>query len=503
MVSICILNWNNLSELQITLAKLRSLSIEHEVIVYDQGSTDGSKYYLSQLQLPNLTVILNDKNVGNSISRNVMIRKAKYDYILLLDADIIPIDNSIEMLYEFLSSNPEYSIIGYNWNFCTKNWNEVTEREISISINDVYTNGELSTALTQYGLFRRNHLLECPFPEFFPFDREGWGAEDDLVGLTILENNLGHIGMVNGRCYYHNSKSSWRQLKDEVARLYAIRYVYYRYFQWFLDGVEKKKSLQTKVLSLTNLDIVKYFYKIGDNLGDVATDFIFKEIFPFFRLYKKSGNLLLFGGSIYDHVPNAALEFNNHFSKVEMFGVGLSHEREILDYSTEVSIHPRGHSTYNMLAGDPINLHPPVGDVLQLFSLLPLPEYSDSLNSLHIVDAYGFDAGEEEGFLVSKFNNHLNSVHQYLNLVEFLEKLTAHKEVRSSQIHPFFISLMMGNGGKLIPKDYRSQDLLYFNGLNFSMTREQAKNLRINIQQGIPKFIDSFFKVLLKYKVNV
>ena len=62
---------------------------------------------------------------------------------------------------------------------------------------------------------------------------------------------------------------------------------------------------------------------------------------------------------------------------------------------------------------------------------------------------------------------------------------------------------MMGNGGKLIPKDYRSQDLLYFNGLNFNMTREQAKNLRINIQQGIPKFIDSFFKVLLKYKVNV
>lgn len=501
MISICILNWNNLSELQITLAQLRNLPIEHEIIVFDQGSTDGSKYYLEQLTLPNLTTILSPTNIGNSLSRNQMVSKAKYDYVLLLDADIIPIKNSIENLLKFLQEHHEYSIIGYNWNYCTKNWSEVTPYEVPISIQDVYTNGELSTALTQYGLFRKQHLLSCPFPEFFPFDREGWGGEDDLVGLAILENELGNIGMINGRCYYHNSKSSWRQLKDEVARLYAIRYIYYVYYFWFLSPSQKIQALSSKKIPSVDLDLTKYHYKVGENLGDVATDYIFKTFFPFFNLDESSENLFMFGGSIFDHIPNAEKEFQKVFKKVEMFGVGIANEEEILDYEvSEISIHPRGNRTYDLLLNANIKLKNPVGDPLQLFTLFPLPKYSDTNSILEVVDPYGYFKELKQGYLVSKFNLELNKTFPYLDLPNFLSTLTTVGKVFSSQIHPYFISLMMGNGAKLIPKDNRSEDLKYFSNLKFNMSRHQAQNLRLEIQKTIPKFVDSLFKVLLKYK---
>ena len=211
MISICILSMNRLDTLKLTFEVLKNLRIENEVIVFDQNSTDGSVEFLKEQD--NVKLFISDTNVGNSVSRNKMIQSCKYDYILLLDSDIVPIKNSIECLYEFMIQNNEYSFIGYHYNQYSDNLSKVTPIENGIQINDVITGIRL--ALTQYGLFRRNDLLKCPFPEFEPFNQKGWCAEDDMVGMAINDGGVGLTGMVKGRVYYHNHpKSSWEYIGD-------------------------------------------------------------------------------------------------------------------------------------------------------------------------------------------------------------------------------------------------------------------------------------------------
>jgi hypothetical protein len=298
---------NAVGTLKKTFEVLKSLNIEHEILVWDQNSNDGSVEFLKLN--PTVKLYCSSKNVGNSISRNKMIRDSKYDYILLLDSDIVPIENSIECLYQFMMNNIEYSFIGYDYNNHSTNIDEITPFEFGINVDDVKTG--IRIALTQYGLFRKKDLLLCPFPEFYPFNQEGWGAEDDMIGMAINDGGVGLTGMVKGRMYYHNhSKSSWNYINDEVHRLYALRYIIYKYFSLFLSGDQKIQTLQSNEIPLTCLDLTKYHWEIGNNFGDVATDWVWNKYFPFFKLKQNSKNLLFFGGSIVEHLDNARNKFN-------------------------------------------------------------------------------------------------------------------------------------------------------------------------------------------------
>src|SRR3990172_4830039 len=92
-VSIVILNWNGLKD---TLACLESLKAvdypSFEIILVDNGSTDGSPEKLASLakENPKIRLILNSKNLGFSKGYNVAIQKAlehSAEYVLLLNND--------------------------------------------------------------------------------------------------------------------------------------------------------------------------------------------------------------------------------------------------------------------------------------------------------------------------------------------------------------------------------------------------------------------------------
>ncbi len=57
-----------------------------EVIVVDDGSNRKTKTVLKKLE-PNITTLITQNNQGQSTARNVGIRYAKGNYILVLDSD--------------------------------------------------------------------------------------------------------------------------------------------------------------------------------------------------------------------------------------------------------------------------------------------------------------------------------------------------------------------------------------------------------------------------------
>jgi len=92
-VAVIILSWNRKID---TLETIESLSksnvsgFEMEIIVVDNGSTDGSVDAVRKLSLKNLKVIVNRENLGFAEGNNVGMRdaiKRKVDYIALLNDD--------------------------------------------------------------------------------------------------------------------------------------------------------------------------------------------------------------------------------------------------------------------------------------------------------------------------------------------------------------------------------------------------------------------------------
>lgn len=488
---------NRLETLKEIFFLLSDLKIENEIIVFDQNSTDGSVEFLKKQKTSK--VFFSDKNIGNSISRNNMINNCNFDYVLLLDSDIIPIKNSIESLYYFMKQNPEFSFVGYDFENCTDDKNFVTKMESEIKKEDIETN--IRIALTQYGMFRKRDLIECPFPELPPFNIEGWGAEDDMVGMAINDNKLGITGKIKGRTYYHNHpKSSWQYINDEVERLYALRYIIYKYFDLFLTPLQKKEALKTNKLPKTKLNFAKYFWKIGNNFGDVATDYVWKKYFPFFEFDDKSDNLLFFGGTIIDHYQNAKKEFNKEFSKILMFGVGIVDDNVNIP-NIKFEIYPRGHTTYNKLKSYDIPTNNPVGDVLQLFSLLPTTTNNNKVNkNIIIEDVFSNIQIKEDGkkYRICNFN-FSKSTTPFLNFENFLNSVNDFENIISSQIHPYYYYLSLGKSCNLIVKDSRASDLKFFKSIKFNSNVSDSVITRKEMQKNIPIFVETLFKKLKKY----
>ena len=89
---------------------------EAEVLIFDQGSTDGAVDFLRKCQktLPHGTIILSKKNLGQSISRNKLVATAKGDYVLFLDGDVVPIPDSIDEMMDILVSNDQWPGVYYD-----------------------------------------------------------------------------------------------------------------------------------------------------------------------------------------------------------------------------------------------------------------------------------------------------------------------------------------------------------------------------------------------------
>jgi glycosyltransferase involved in cell wall biosynthesis len=512
MVSICILNMNRVETLKKTFEVLSGLNIEHEILVWDQNSNDGSIEFLKNQT--NVKLFLSDKNVGNSISRNRMIENSKYEYVFLLDSDIVPIPNSIECLHQFMIENSEYSFIGYDFSKSTLNPDNVTPYESGIELKDVQKN--IRIALTQYGMFRRRDLLKCPFPEFYPFNQEGWGAEDDLVGIAIVDGKIGLSGMIMNRVYYHNfPKSSWDYIEGEVHILYALRFIMYRYFDWFLSVEQKIETLQTNKIPTTKLDLTKYHWEFGGNFGDVATDWVWKTYFPFFELNDNSDNLLFFGGSIIDHYENVTILSNKEFKKLYMFGVGVYTPYFNLP-NVDFEIYPRGHETERLIKERGFETKDVVGDVLQLLSLIPYKK-SKKTDTLLIQDVFFKTPISESGYDIIRVADIIPTDEEpaeFVNMVDFLDKTVDYNSIISSQIHPFYYYVVSGKSAKLVRKevspgvlDVRPDDLSFKKNLRFTENEftalesdeQNSINCRLEIQQHIPRMIESLFNLLKNF----
>ncbi|MCP2605454.1 glycosyltransferase family 2 protein [Candidatus Aminicenantes bacterium AC-335-O07] len=127
-ISIIILNWNNYEDTKECLESLGKITYpNYEVIVVDNGSTDGSYERLKEEFFHHI-FIRNEENFGFAKGNNMGIKyalKKKVNYILLLNNDTVVDKNFLEPLVKEAEKNEKIGIVGgkiYYYNTPKRIW---------------------------------------------------------------------------------------------------------------------------------------------------------------------------------------------------------------------------------------------------------------------------------------------------------------------------------------------------------------------------------------------
>jgi GT2 family glycosyltransferase/predicted Zn-dependent protease len=115
IVSIIILAHDQLAHTRLCLDSIRAHTpLPHELILVDNGSTDGTSDYFHSLatQQKNVVVISNRRNLGFAAGNNQGLALARGECVLLLNNDTILTEGWLELMLAALQRHPDIGVVG-------------------------------------------------------------------------------------------------------------------------------------------------------------------------------------------------------------------------------------------------------------------------------------------------------------------------------------------------------------------------------------------------------
>jgi glycosyltransferase involved in cell wall biosynthesis len=240
-LSVVVISWNQLSYLQNLIPQLLNQTLDksrYEILVVDDGSTDGTREWIVSLHSPLIRLIEGPANRGRSAARNEGILEAHGKIIVMIDGDH-------EVKNEFLAIHAERHekercvIVGKS---------DFVDHPRYHAINN-YLNGSGAHKLPMNARLPGRYFLtrDCSAPrdlliEVGLFDEafRSWGGEDLDLGVRLEESRVPLYGELRASALHYHFRS--------LNALLRNMYVYGR------DGVPLLIKKHPKLFIELNLD---------------------------------------------------------------------------------------------------------------------------------------------------------------------------------------------------------------------------------------------------------
>ncbi len=220
VVSVIIPAYNEIATAETILKKVREVPLNLEVIMVDDGSTDGTRDLLKRLEGDGLidTLIFHEVNQGKGAALNTGFKSATGDVVVVQDADLEYDPAEIPLLLQPILDGKADAVYGSRFlggpHRVLFFWHSVGNRFLTL-LSNMFTDLNLTDMETCYKMVRRELLQSLPLSSArFGFEPEVT-ARLAQAGARIFELPISY----NGRSYAEGKKIGW---KDGVEALWCI-----------------------------------------------------------------------------------------------------------------------------------------------------------------------------------------------------------------------------------------------------------------------------------------
>lgn len=228
LLSVVVPVYNEVSTLENILAQIRAVPIRKEILLIDDGSTDGTRELLEKLEGDDLKILLHEKNRGKGAAVRTGFQNVSGNIVLIQDADLEydPVHYP-ELIRPILTGEAD---VVYGSRFLTDGphrvlyfWHSVANRMLT-TISNMFTDLNLTDMETCYKVFRRK-VVDDIVPTL---KQNRFGIEPEMTAKVARRKyRIYEIGITyHGRTYEEGKKIG---LKDAFQALWCI----FRY--WWTD----------------------------------------------------------------------------------------------------------------------------------------------------------------------------------------------------------------------------------------------------------------------------